>query len=91
MLLKLMLNLASLLLTPIIALLNFAGIDFADILAGVNALLQYIVSGFDIVFFFVPKTVCMIAVNICLLLEEVYLAYCIMMWIYRKIPFLGGS
>lgn len=89
MLIKLLLSLVSIILTPIIALLDFAGLDFSAVLEGVNALIHYIISGFDIVFFFVPKGVALACANVCILLEGIYLTYCICMWVFRKIPFLG--
>lgn len=79
-------------LTPVLAVLDFAGIDITAATEAATSILQYITAGWQMLNIFCPTLdACLGMALTCVAVEGIYKAYLFIMWVLRKIPMLGIS
>lgn len=90
MIVKLISSLVGLLLTPIAAALNFAGIDLTAAISAASSVVPYIATGYSFLRIFVPTIdACLSLALLCVAIDGVYRGYLVVMWIIRKLPMVG--
>lgn len=90
MIVKLISSLVGIILTPIAAVLNFAGIDLTAAVSAASSIIPYIASGYSVLRIFIPTIdACLSLALVCVAANGIYHGYLVVMWILRKLPMVG--
>lgn len=80
----------SLILDPILSVLDFAGVDVDVLVDAATSILEYLSMGWQVLNIFVPTLdLCLGMAVFCVVVEGVYKLYLLVMWVLRKIPVIS--
>lgn len=89
---KLISKLVGVILTPVAAVLDFAGIDLTAAVSAASSIVPYISMGYSFLRIFIPTLdACLSLALLCVAANGIYHGYLVVMWILRKLPMVGIS
>lgn len=86
--LKLLKKLVSLILSPLIALIDFPVVP-EGLAEYINKFIDYLRSGMGFIYYFLPMSLVKAFITFVVAVEVFMFSYRVVMWIIKKIPMLG--
>lgn len=87
---KFFLKVISVVLSPLLAVLDFAGVDITAVTQAATAIIPYLADGWAFLKKFCPTLdACLAMAGVCVVAEAAYRVYLFVLWVLRKIPMLG--
>lgn len=81
-----------LILTPLAAALDLAGVDLTAAVSAATSIVPYLATGYSVLRIFIPTIdACVSLALLCVSVYGIYRAYLVVLWVIRKIPMLGIS
>lgn len=89
---KLISSLVGIILTPLAAVLDFAGIDLTAAVSAASSIVPYLATGYSFMKIFIPTLdACLSLALLCVAANGIYHGYLVVMWILKKLPMVGIS
>ena len=92
MIMEFIMKMIGFILTPVLQILDFAGLDITAATNAATSILSYLESGWQMLNIFCPTLdACLGLALVCISVEGIYKLYLFIMWVLKKIPMLGVS